>query len=1007
MKKLFTVVVMLLACVMTWGHPSVRLENSHTGWADEACGESLWTESLSGSMMAANMLCLEVTSPAEDSFWFAETQVHIEWSSIGAEYVDIFYSLDNGASWLLIEKSYPSGGDYNHYVWLVPDIDGLFHQARIMVRNIKYADHFGISSPFTLCSMPVIFREPEHWEVFVAGEDEVILVEFEKKFDFALNYSIRWGTTFQPVDLGSGTITQPGVYQHEIRLDENTYPGEYPMVIHFDLPEDNAQGIAGGPTIVIESASEQPRLAIVPWPHETIFYSGDTQGFYWQAFNVDRINLYYSLDDGGSWESLAQVYNYYEPNYNATVFFVPEVETVHPDSRLKIESADDPTVFAISEPFTISPVPVEIRQPNAQTVILEEEPLVVELYLWQDMNLELFLVESDGDAVFIESVEGTVGLNTFEYTGPGHQAGMYRILVIAEGIHHVYSDPFEVISDSEALFILEPKDGDVFVVGEDEVLSVLVQKNCEASMDYSIHLTGSFNTALVGSGSVSQPGVYQHDLVLTKGFFPGQYEFSILSQYGGGTVPPTITIINDNPSLAVRPEFGEMPIWYAGDEEVIRWKSIQVDQVNFFYSTDGQSWIPIEESGTSYGEYFNSTFWIVPELQDVSHEGQIKIESADDPEIFAVTEYFTLSPSPVKILSPNAESVFTEGDDLEVTVYSWHYGQIGFALLNPDGNLGPLGDLQTVIPGENTYRFSDPGLVAGYNKVRVVFEFYDVVSEPFLVVAAGKTFPVTFSIGMTGAEGFDPDRHQVFVTGSFSDWAVPGTSKAMELVLTDREQLIYSGTLDVAPGQCSFKYYSDAYGQGWQGAEWEGEPNRRVMVADETTLNDQWGAHQEVFFTLELLAEPSEGGGVSRGGDYNAGQQVALEASANPGYAFMGWKKADGQLVSELPAFDYQMPGANITLRAEFAKATGMEEVYTLQEVSLFPNPASGVVNIASGYLIEEIQISDVNGRVVLSKTISAHEAQFSAAALDPGIYLVRIHTGKGIQTRRMIVMPD
>lgn len=1097
MKKLITLMMLVLAFSQLWGHTPAR------------AGEAELAEDAAGTFLAAaSMLCLEVTSPDENSFWFSGTQVHIEWSSVAADFVNIFYSLDNGATWQLIEKNYPTGDHYNHYVWLVPEINGLFRQARIMVRNIYYDDHFAISPAFSLCSMPVIIREPEHWQVFVAGEDEVIPVEFEKRFDFALDYSIRWGLVFQPGELGSGTATQPGIYQQDVPLDENTFPGEYPLVISFELPGYNAQSIAQGPTLIIESTREKPRLEIAGWTQEPYFYSGDIQGFYWQAYKVDHINLYYSLDDGAPWEPLAQVYNNYGPTYNSTVFQVPAVETIYPQARLKIESTDDPGVFAISEPFTISPVPVEIRHPNAQTVLAPGEPLGVELYLWQDLQLELYVIAPDQGRLPLGILNGSAGLNTRDFEVPWTVPGYYKLLVVVQNIRHFTSEPFLVMipgaslvspdenslwfsgnsygvkwspfgasrvdvlfslddgasweimeqgviptenyyhvnvpagivgvfpsarimvrnTDHPAHFIvsqpftisdppvviMEPQPGGVFDVGQESTLLVVFEKKYDYTMGYNISLISNTTNTIydLGFAYITQPGVYEHVFELYDFFRPGQYTLEFhyfVSDRGRGIITMPVTVKNDAPQLAIYPSYHtEGGIAYAGRELGIRWRSLNVEQVNFHYSLDdGQSWNLIEPLGTSGGGpdgLENVTSWLVPDFQQAYPLSRFKIESAVDPQLFAITEAFTISPyPPVRILSPDDQTILTETDPLEVTVYVWHYGELGISSIDPEGNENFLGSSSRLYQGEHTFVFDSPGLVAGFNRVLVQFEQSQVLSEPFLVVAAGTTYPVTFSIDMSVAEDFNPDLHQVFVTGSFCNWAVPGTAKAIELVLSDARQLIYSATIAVAAGPCSFKYFSDAYGQGWDGGEWEGEPHREVMVWEETTLKDLWGAHEQVFFPLELLADPPEGGLVSQPGQsFNAGQQLELEASPQPGFVFKGWKKANGQLISQAPLFQYRMPAASTTLWARFEKATD-----SLKGFSLFPNPASRVVNIDSELRIEQLEITDLSGRVLAEKIIHDNRATLSVADLQPGIYLLRIRTPEGWKTGRIMIVPQ
>ncbi len=57
-----------------------------------------------------------------------------------------------------------------------------------------------------------------------------------------------------------------------------------------------------------------------------------------------------------------------------------------------------------------------------------------------------------------------------------------------------------------------------------------------------------------------------------------------------------------------------------------------------------------------------------------------------------------------------------------------------------------------------------------------------------------------------------------------------------------QDDLIYTATVQNVPaGELQYKYFSDAFGAGWDGGEWDGEPNRSVMVDGDLVLNDVWG----------------------------------------------------------------------------------------------------------------------------------------------------------------------
>ncbi len=72
---------------------------------------------------------------------------------------------------------------------------------------------------------------------------------------------------------------------------------------------------------------------------------------------------------------------------------------------------------------------------------------------------------------------------------------------------------------------------------------------------------------------------------------------------------------------------------------------------------------------------------------------------------------------------------------------------------------------------------------------------------------------------------------------------------------------------------------------------------------------------------------------------------------------------------------------------------------------SVFPNPAKNLVNIknASGYNVTNIEVTDINGRIVKNNSYSVTEPQVSISDLTTGIYMLKITTDQGTVTKKLI----
>ncbi len=235
-----------------------------------------------------------------------------------------------------------------------------------------------------------------------------------------------------------------------------------------------------------------------------------------------------------------------------------------------------------------------------------------------------------------------------------------------------------------------------------------------------------------------------------------------------------------------------------------------------------------------------------------------------------------------------------------------------------------------------------------------------------LVLVENENFDmVTLNVNMTYAEGFDPANHKVFVTGSFTDWAEPGTQESYELTLSpDKEQeiIIYTATFPAEKGEHEYKYFTDALGSGWDGAEWEEEYNRSFTLDSDTIIEDYFAYDQTPeLYTLSLETTPEDSGTHTGEGVYPHNAKASITATGTNEYNFLRWQNGD-TVVSNLPEFKFPMPQSNTTLTAYF---TDQPPVIYLSENSVEENLIAGE-NMIKEFIIEN------HGDPVLNYTIES-----------------------------------
>ncbi len=64
--------------------------------------------------------------------------------------------------------------------------------------------------------------------------------------------------------------------------------------------------------------------------------------------------------------------------------------------------------------------------------------------------------------------------------------------------------------------------------------------------------------------------------------------------------------------------------------------------------------------------------------------------------------------------------------------------------------------------------------------------------------------------------------------------------------------------------------------------------------------------------------------------------------------------------------------------------------------LSVYPNPASGIVSIASSEKITDVRIVDVTGRVVLQRAVNSEQVTVDVSGLSSGVYFVTLRQVQG-----------
>jgi len=160
----------------------------------------------------------------------------------------------------------------------------------------------------------------------------------------------------------------------------------------------------------------------------------------------------------------------------------------------------------------------------------------------------------------------------------------------------------------------------------------------------------------------------------------------------------------------------------------------------------------------------------------------------------------------------------------------------------------------------------------------------------------------------------------------------------------------YTGAMTVDEGTVlSLEAIADP---GYQFEQWTTEDGDTIsgqttfqytMPDQDITLTAHFKEISPDSHTLSLLVNPADAGGVQGAGEYEAGEEVTVSATANEGYLFLNWTGPGNMEVSDNTQYTFAMPDNDLTLTANFSLIT-----YT---ISAGPNePDFGSVTGAGEY---------------------------------------------------------
>jgi len=179
------------------------------------------------------------------------------------------------------------------------------------------------------------------------------------------------------------------------------------------------------------------------------------------------------------------------------------------------------------------------------------------------------------------------------------------------------------------------------------------------------------------------------------------------------------------------------------------------------------------------------------------------------------------------------------------------------------------------------------------------------------------------------------------------------------------------------------------------GVDQTNPPTDKIVYAQVTVL--------EPLFNLELNANPLGSASLNGEGEYFEGEEINISATPNENWEFVNWTYADNSLASNEMDFTFTMPAENVQLTANFMDASSIDDE-VFENLDLFYNHNSQSIIIESSNKIDQLQVYDINGRIVLVKQINDIQANVNLSNVQSGVYLIRLSSEGAVISRKIII---
>ena len=391
---------------------------------------------------------LIVTSPNGGEKWRAATNNRIEWISTEVTKVKIEYSTNEGFAWKTISDSIEAAS--GRIDWTIPSERTT--KARVRVTDITLASTSDTSdNAFTIVVPEITLTSPiggETWKTNTVQQIKWNSLDVEL---VSVEYSSDGGTSWLPIK--DSVLASTGVYNWTIPRT----PTEQAKVRVSDVNYKEIASTSSLFTII------KPLVLLSPKGGEK-WFSGSVQQIKWNYISVDSIKLEFSLNNGVSWQTIA---NSLPASLLTYDWNIPQ-NIASNQCKVKITDRNNfLTADSTVEVFTIMTPTLTVLTPNGEENFKGGSTYEI---TWKNENSDSLVIDYsiDNGATWTSIAKSTnAKAEKFTWVIPKVTSTQCRIRVIDKFYTTVGDTSDKAFSIyTPMITVITPKGGETWFVGE-------------------------------------------------------------------------------------------------------------------------------------------------------------------------------------------------------------------------------------------------------------------------------------------------------------------------------------------------------------------------------------------------------------------------------------------------------------------------------------------------------------------------------------------------------------